>query len=39
MFLDIVLDIEENYQYKSHDSWVDVDDRLNKMLKGGSDIG
>lgn len=28
-----------NNKYHLTDSWVDVDDRLNKMLKGGSDIG
>ncbi|MHB7941176.1 putative HNHc nuclease [Staphylococcus capitis] len=28
-----------NKKYHLTDSWVDVDDRLNKMLKGGSDIG
>lgn len=28
-----------NRKYHLTDSWVDVDDRLNKMLKGGSDIG
>lgn len=28
-----------NKKYHLTDSWVDVDDRLNKILKGGSDIG
>ena len=28
-----------NNKYHLTDSWVDVDDRLNNMLKGGSDIG
>lgn len=28
-----------NKKYHLTDSWVDVDERLNKMLKGGSDIG